>query len=402
MSNQSQKITQEFELLKKALNQKQRRLFAWAKAISLWKWWVEIVANSTGMSTNTVRRGKKELETNDPIVFSDRIRKEWWWRKKEVDLNPKIKEEIKIIMEESTVWDPMSLLKWTSKSLRKIQEALKTKNIHIGYDVIWRLLKSMWYSLQMNKKMIEWWNHEDRDEQFKFIWNKAKTFQNEWCAVISIDTKKKELIWNFKNWWRERAKKWEAENVNVYDFPSDANWKVSPYWVYDIVENKGLVNVWTSSDTATFAVESIRKRLNIMWEKYKKKWKVYINADWWWSNWSRVRLRKFELQKLANEQNIEFHVSHFPPWTSKRNKIEHKMFCYISKNWRWKPLKSVETVVNLIWNTKTKKGLEIICELDLNKYEKWIKISDEEFKKINLKKEDFHWEWNYLIWPNNN
>ena len=393
-------IKEKYNLLAKTLNEKQRRFWAWAEAIVLWNWGIEKVHKATWIAKNTIKRWKKELESWAEIVSSNNIRKWWGWRKKEINKNPKISEEIKKIMDENTAWDPMSLLKRTSKSLRKISEELESKWYKVWYDIVWRVLKWMWYSLQSNRKMLEWWNHKDRDAQFKFIWKKAKEFQNKWYAVLSVDTKKKELVWNFKNFWKERAKKWEAKIVNVYDFPSDADWKVSPYWIYDIVENEWFVNVWTSSDTSEFAVESIRKRWNTMWKKYLWK-KIYINADWWGSNWYRVRLWKFELQKLANERNTEFHVSHFPPWTSKRNKIEHKMFSFISKNRRWKPLVSLETVVNLIWSTKTKKWLEIICELDTNKYEKWIKISDKEFKKVNLKKDNFHWEWNYVIWPIN-
>ena len=390
-----------YDLLKNVFNEYTRRLWLWTEAIAIWRWWQTIVVKATGVNKNTVLAWVKEIRANKLNLNNWWICKKWWWRKKLTEINKDLIKDLKNIIDSSTRWDPESPLLWCSKSLRKIADELG-KTYKISHNTVWNILKNIWYSLQWNRKTQEWGEHKDRDEQFKFINKKTQDFQSEKEPVISVDTKKKENIGNFKNEWKEYYKKWSSPEVNVYDFIDKEKWKVNPYWVYDIEQNKWWVSVWISSDTAKFAVNSIRSWWYKMWKKtYKWATKIYINADWWWSNGSRVRMWKTELQKFANEINMEIHISHFPPWTSKWNKIEHRMFSFISKNWRWKPLLDRATVVKLIWNTTTKTWLKIEAELDENIYEKWIKISDEEFSKVNIKKNDFHGEWNYIILPNN-
>ena len=392
-------VKQKYKQISNYLNEKSRRIWAASEAIAIWFWWKKIVSEATKIDYKTIKRWISELEKPNSNELGDRIRVKWWWRKKLTEINKNLEKDLKEIIESSTRWDPESPLLWCSKSLRKIAEEL-SKKYKISHNAVWSLLKNIWYSLQWNRKTQEWWSHEDRDKQFKFIYNKTKEFQSNKQPVISVDTKKKENIGNFKNEWKEYYKKWSSPEVNVYDFIDKEKWKVNPYWVYDVEQNKWWVSVWISKDTAQFAVNSIRSWWYNMWIKiYKEAKRIYINADWWWSNGSRVRLWKTELQKLSNEIWMEIHVSHFPPWTSKWNKIEHKMFSFISKNWRWRPLIDRATVVKLIWNTTTKTWLKIQSKLDENIYEKWIKISDEELAKVNLKKEDFHGEWNYHIIP---
>jgi hypothetical protein len=263
------------------------------------------------------------------------------------------------------------------------------------------LLSEVGYSLQANKKTKEGGNHPDRDKQFQYINEKAKRFQSNKQPVISVDAKKKENIGNFKNNGREYAKKGNAPEVNVYDFIDKEKGKVTPYGVYDLAKNNGWVSVGISADTAKFAVESIRKWwTNMGKECYPNVSELYINADGGGSNGSRTRLWKIELQKLATELQVKIHVSHFPPGTSKWNKIEHRMFSFISKNWRGKPLINRATVVNLIGNTRTTKGLKISAQLDEAIYQKGIKISDRELSEVFLEKDEFHGEWNYIILPN--
>ena len=392
-------IKKKYDQLKEHLNEKTRRLWCATEAEEEWRWWISKVVRATWVSAPTIRRWISELKSPEKVVIW-RIREKWWWRKKLLNKDSNLKTDLENLVEPATRWEPESPLKRTSKSTIKLASELNKEKHRASYKTVWRILKILWYSLQSNRKVKEWWEHPDRNEQFEYINNKTKYFQKRNEPVVSVDTKKKENIWNFKNEWKEYHKKWESPKVNVYDFLDKEKWKVSPYWVYDLDKNKWWVNVWISADTAEFSVNSIRKWWQRMWNKtYPKAKELYINADGWWSNWRRNRLWKLELQKFATETWLIIHVSHFPPWTSKWNKIEHKMFCFISKNWRGRPLIDTATVVNLIGNTKTKTGLTIEAELDENIYEKWIKVSDEELEKINIQKDDFHGEWNYYIKP---
>lgn len=307
------------------------------------------------------------------------------------------------MIESATRGDPCSSLLWTSKSTYKIAEELNKEGYRAGRKVVGRILKSLDYSLQSNKKTREGLGHIDRDAQFQYINEKTKLLQSKNIPVISVDTKKKENIGNYKNNGTEYRIKGNPREVEAYDFIDKNKGKVVPYGVYDITLNKGWVSVGINNDTAQFAVNSIRSWWHEMGrEKYSEMTEIFINADGGGSNGSRNRLWKIELQKLANELDKSIHVSHFPPATSKWNKIEHKMFCFISANWKAKPLIDKATVVNLIANTTTKNGLTIKAKIDENIYQKGIKISDKELKKIIITRSDFHGEWNYTIDPQTN
>jgi hypothetical protein len=300
-----------------------------------------------------------------------------------------------------TVGDPMNTLLWTSKSTRKLSDELKRKGFNVSYNVVNRILSTEGFSLQGNKKVDEGGEHEDRDAQFVHINKVATEFIASSDPVISVDCKKKELVGNFKNSGREWYPKGKAPDVLVYDFEDKELGKAVPYGVYDIEQNQGWVSVGINYDTAKFAVSTIRNWWYEMGvELYGNSKRLLITADGGGSNSSRSRLWKSELQLLSNELNMEIVVSHFPPGTSKWNKIEHKMFSYISLNWRAKPLINIEVIVKLIAGTTTSKGLLIKSKVDEAVYEKGIKITDEELLKINIKRNDFHGEWNYSIAPN--
>ncbi len=310
-----------------------------------------------------------------------------------------VREKSHEIVAPFTGGDPMSSLLWTSKSLRNLSKELKRGGYDISHRTVSIMLHYIGYSLKSNKKSNEGKSEPDRDEQFRHISDTAMEFMKENQPVISMDTKKKELIGDFKN----NGKEWKPEgdyDVNVYDFPADADGKAAPYGVYDVKRNEVWVNVGIDHDTAEFAVESVRKWWKFMGrERYPEAKRLLITADGGGSNGSRVKLWKIELQKLANEFDLIITVCHFPPGMSKWNKIEHRLFSFITKNWRGKPLTSFQVVVNLIANTRTEKGLSVKCELDERIYEKGITVTDEELSRINIKRDEFHGERNYTISP---
>ena len=399
-------LKEKYRLLLPYLDEKRKRLYLASEVIGMGRGGLKIVASLTKLSRVTLIAGTKELLSNskelndDTVVDNGEIRKKGGGRKKVVDVNVAIVDKLKELVTPYTVGDPMRALLWTSKSTRKLADELIFFGFNVSYNVVNRILQSEGFSLQSNKKTNEGGTHQDRDLQFQHINNKSLEFIAKNEAVISVDCKKKELIGGFKNNGREWAKKGQAEEVNVYDFQSLSIGKAVPYGVYDINKNEGWVSVGVNYDTAQFAVSSIRNWWIEMGEKqYVNTKRIYINADGGGSNSSRSRLWKVELQKFATEINKEIHVSHFPPGTSKWNKIEHRMFSYISMNWRAKPLVSFEVIINLISATKTKKGLKINSKLDETIYEKGIKISDKELKKIVIEKNQFHGEWNYIIKP---
>ncbi len=379
------------------LNEFQTRWYAAREAESYGRGGIKRMHEITGLSRTTIIKGIKELK-NKNLRINKRVRKVGGGRKKIEENNPKLIISLKKILDVSTAGNPMSFMKWTNKSLRKIEEELKRMGHDISYRTIGTRLKKMGYSQQINKKSFEGSSHPERDEQFCYINDTVKNFVSKRQPVISVDTKKKELVGNFKNSGQVWTKNGQAEHVNAYDFPSFAKGKAVPYGAYDINLNKGFVNVGISSDTAEFAVESIRQWWKQLGKKhYPKAKELLITADSGGSNGYRNRGWKYFLNKLAKEMKLKITVLHFPPATSKWNKIEHRMFSFISMNWKGKPLTDWEVIINFIKNTTTKKGLKIFARLDKKKYEKGKKFSDEEMERIKIEHHEFHPEWNYTI-----
>ncbi len=398
-----QKTKTDFEAISFYLNERSRRIWAAIEAKNYGWGGVSLVSQATGIDRKTIRKGLLELALDETKKLDrNHIRKSGGGRKKLTDKHPRLLQDLDSLIDPITRGDPESPLLWTCKSTPKLADELTTQGYKICQRTVCDLLYHLGYSLQGNKKTKEGTNHPDRNAQFEYINQKVISFQKNHYPVISVDTKKKENIGNFKNRGKEYQPKGNPEKVKTHDFPDKKLGKVSPYGVYDISRNKGWVSVGISSDTAEFAVNSIRSWWYKMGQPfYEKSDELLITADCGGSNGYRTRLWKRELQKLANELNMIIHVCHFPPGTSKWNKIEHRMFSFISENWRGRPLITKETVVNLISNTKTKKGLEIQSQLDENTYEKGIKVTDEEMNNINIEKDEFHGEWNYKISPQN-
>jgi transposase len=384
------------------LDEKERRLLLGAEANSLGHGGITLVSELSGVSQKTISNGKKELKNPTETTFDcTRQRKKGGGRHRIEQTQPGIKEAIEEMLEAYTRGDPENPLLWTSKSLRHLETALREKGFVVDHSTISRLLKEMGYSLQGNRKELAITeSHLDRDAQFTTINESVKKFLEKGAPVLSVDAKKKENIGNFKNSGQEYHKKGNAQKVLDHDFPIKELGKATPYGIYDIFRNHGFVSVGVSSDTAEFAVESLRKWQEIVGAKeYPESKEMLIVADSGGSNGYRTRLWKAELQRLSNELDKEITVLHLPPGTSKWNKIEHRLFSFISKNWRGKPLISMAVIVELIGSTKTEKGLKVDCVTDTNTYLRGIKVSDKEFKLINIKHHEFHGEWNYTISP---
>jgi hypothetical protein len=396
-----QKIFERYSLIKPFLyNEQQRRIFAASEARVIGYGGISMLSRITGLDREAISRGLKEINSSENNDTS-RIRKIGGGRKKIEEIMPEIKDKLEEIMNSSTCGSPESALKWTKKSLHNIEDELKEMGYIVSHTTVYRLLSELDYSMQGNQKSIEGNSqHPDRNDQFENINKKVKEFQDKGQPVISVDTKKKELIGKFKNNGKEYCKKGQPTKVNVHDFEDKKKGSVRPYGVYDIKNNQGWVNVGTDKDTAMFAVESIRRWwYNLGKENYPHATQILITADGGGSNGSRTRLWKYELQKLATELDLDITVCHYPPGTSKWNAIEHRMFSYISQNWRGRPLESHEVIINLIASTTTKKGLKIKCAIDDNKYEKGIKISDEQMELININADSVLGNWNYTIKP---
>ncbi len=394
----------QYDKLLPLLDERSIRLILASNALSIGRGGKTLVSKASGVSRSTIDIGVAELnqstlDSNNPHLI--KVRKSGGGRKKNIVSDAKLVQSIEEIVAPHTMGDPMNPLRWTSKSFRKICAALKAKGHKISHQTTGETLKAMGYSIQQNKKTDEGGKHEDRDAQFLHINDTAKLYLENKNPVISVDCKKKELIGNFKNAGSEWLPAKNPTTVNVHDFVNKELGKAIPYGIYEVENNEGFVNVGISHDTAAFAVATIR----VWWdqvgkEKFKASKKIYITADGGGSNSSRSRLWKSELQTFANETGLEITVSHYPPGTSKWNKIEHRLFSYISINWRAKPLVSLQVTLNLIASTTTQAGLKVKARLDETHYQTGIKISDEQMKKINLIKNDFHGEWNYTIKPN--
>jgi len=392
------KIKQDFDRIAPFLDEKTTRLYVANQVLSIGRGGKALVSNALKISRVRINNGIKELLDQIPLSADDKQRRGGGGRKPIDTHYPDIKEQIENIISPYTRGDPMNPLRWCSKSLRKIATALKDKGYSISHVSIEKYLLENNYSLQSNRKTDEGSSEEDRDKQFEHINSKAKLFMSENEPVISVDCKKKELIGNFKNAGQEWEKCGMPQEVNVYDFIDKILGKAVPYGTYDIAQNKGWVSVGISSDTAEFSVNTIRTWWHQMGkETYPNATKLLITADSGGSNSATGRLWKRELQSFATETGLEINVCHYPPGTSKWNKIEHRLFSFITKNWRGKPLISLETVVNLIANTTTEKGLKVRAMKDTKIYQKGIKISDKEMGKINIKKDDFRGKWNYVI-----
>ncbi len=383
-----------------ALFENQKRWLAAEKANELGRGGIAKVMALTGLSRNTIKRGMEELENNKALGFDGQVRKPGAGRKIATETNPTLIDDIEKILNGSTAGDPMTNLKWTCKSTRNIADELKKSGHTIAHETVRAILIEQGYSLQTNRKMLSGKHHPDRDAQFRFINRSVNRFFKNKDPVISVDTKKKELVGNFSNNGQEWKKKGDATKVLDHDFKSLGNGIAVPYGSYDIKRNEGFVNVGISSDTSEFAVNSIWQWWRHFGKRsYKDADELLICADGGGSNSSRSRAWKFYLQELSNKIGISITVCHYPPGTSKWNKIEHRMFSFISMNWKGKPLENYESILKLISGTKTKNGLKIGTRLDTKHYKKGRKITKEDFENIALEFKNKFPLWNYTIKP---
>jgi hypothetical protein len=388
-----------FEALAPVLDERARRRFAAAEAMAAGRGGVTAVARMTGIARSTIGRGLAELRGAETRAL-ERIRRPGGGRKPLSETDASLLDDLRSLVEPDARGDPQSPLLWTCKSLRKLSASLRAMGHTIGRTLVGELLHRLDYRLQANRKTREGTNHPDRDAQFRYITDRVKDALAAGEPAISVDTKKKELVGDFKNGGREWRPQGSPEQVRVHDFVIPELGRAVPYGVYDIAGNAGWVSVGVDHDTAAFAVNAIRSWWRLMGRgRYPDAGRLLITADGGGSNGSRVRLWKLELQKLADELGLSITVCHLPPGTSKWNKIEHRLFSFITGNWRGKPLVSHQVIVQLIAATTTTAGLTIRCELDRNAYPAGVKVSDVELAAVNLARHDFHGEWNYTISP---
>jgi len=393
------RIEQRLAAVLPLLDERSRRLVAASEAIALGSGGVSLVSRASGLSRKAIAKGMSEVRSGH-VLPAGRVRREGAGRKKTTVRDPQIARSLEAIIEPGTRGDPETPLRWTLKSTRTIANALSQSGHQISHAKVGQLLRDQGYSLQGNRKTEEGVNHQDRDKQFRYINRLVSKRMKAGQPVISVDTKKKELLGNYVNSGEQWLPAKNPKKVNGHDFPHPDIPRAFPYGIYDIDKNKGFVNVGTDHDTGEFAVASIRG----WWRAegcriYPKATSLLITADGGGSNGYRLRLWKVELQKLADELGLSISVCHFPPGTSKWNKVEHRLFSFISSNWRGEPLLDYETVVKLISNTKTATGLSVKCRLDRRKYEVGRKISNADMKTVNLEPQKFHGEWNYIIHP---
>jgi transposase len=386
------------------LNERLRRLWAAAEAREIGWGGVTTVALATGLSQTTIAAGLRELQAglagDEARGAPRRVRRPGGGRKPLIEHDARLLEDLEALVDPVTRGDPQSPLRWTCKSTRRLAEALRQEGHTVGYRTVAALLGELGYSLQSNRKAREGASHPDRNAQFEYINDQVRRFQRRGQPIVSVDTKKKELVGDFKNAGREYQREGQPEEVRVHDFEDKELGKAIPYGVYDLAANEGWVSVGIDHDTARFAAETLRRWWVHMGSKvYPKAKGLLVTADSGGSNGSRVRLWKLAVQELADVTGLRIKVCHFPPGTSKWNKIEHRMFCHITENWRGRPLRSLEVIVNLIGGTRTEAGLRIEAGLDTGSYPKGVEVSDEEMAGLRVKGDDFHGDWNYTITP---
>lgn len=403
MADAESAIAERYRLMAPQLNERQRRRFAATEARIFGRGGIAAAARACGLAENTVRKGLAELEAPEPLE-ADRVRAPGAGRRSAVQDDPELLDALRALVEADTRGDPERVLLWTSRSLRNLAEELAAQGHRVGKDLVGRLLKnSLGFSLQGARKTLEGSQHPDRDQQFAHINDTVAAALATGQPAISIDTKKKELVGEFKNGGAEWHPAGKPPRVNTHDFPSMASGKAIPYGVYDIADDSGFVSVGIDHDTAQFSVAAIRA----WWEqlgrsRYPTADSLTITADCGGSNSPRGRLWRVELQNLADHTGLSIQVCHFPPGTSKWNKIEHRLFSFISKNWRGQPLASYEVIINLIAATSTRTGLEVYARLDENAYPDKLQVSDERLSAVNITRDPFHGEWNYTIAPSPN
>jgi hypothetical protein len=396
------RIRRKFRLVAVELDERRRRQWAAAEARDAGWGGISLVARATGLSRPTIMAGLKELELSakSRLVAAARVRSPGGGRRTLTQSDPGLLEALERLIDPATRGDPMSPLRWTCKSTAKLAEELTRQNHHVSDRTVAMLLKQSGYSLQANRKSREGSSHPDRNAQFEYINRQVRAFQKRQQPVVSVDTKKKELVGEFKNPGEEWQRQGQPQPVNVHDFPDKKLGKAIPYGVYDLAGNEGWVSVGIDHDTAEFACASILRWWNEMGlARFPRATELMITADGGGSNSSRNRLWKKSLQGLADELEMTLKICHFPPGTSKWNKIEHRLFCFITKNWRGRPLTTYEVIVNLIASTTTKTGLIVRAALDPREYETGITVSDEQLEHLRLTRAKFHGEWNYTIKP---
>ena len=392
-------VRERFSALESVLDEKSRRLLVAAESKAWGPGGISAVSKTTGVSRQVIRQGLRELEQTATHP-AGRIRRPGGGRKKAGKKDPTLVRDLEKLVEPTTRGDPESSLRWTCKSVRTLSGELARMGHKVSYPVVAELLHEMGYSLQANRKTKEGGSHPDRNAQFEHINGKVEHYIHVRQPVISVDTKKKELVGDFKNNGQDWRPRGEPKKVRVHDFVIPALGRAAPYGIYDLAQNTGWVSVGVDHDTASFAVETVRRWWHAMGKEiYPQAKRLLITADGGGSNGSRLRLWKLELQNLADETGLSIAVSHFPPGTSKWNKIEHRLFSFISKNWRGQPLTSLKVIVSLIAGTTTRKGLKVHAEIDDRSYPPGIKVADKDMAQINLRRDAFHGEWNYEILP---
>jgi transposase len=392
-------IGERYRALAGDLDERRRRLWAAAEARSAGYGGIAAVARASGISENTIRAGLRELERGETLERG-RVRRAGGGRKRLTETDPTLLSDLRALVEDESRGDPCSALLWTAKSVRRLAGELRERGHSVSHETVAQLLRSLGYSLQANRKTREGSSHPDRNAQFEHINQTAKAAIAAGQPVISVDTKKKELVGDFKNGGREWRPTGSPVPVRVHDFKDEELGKAIPYGVYDLADDTGWVNVGIDHDTSQFAVASIRGWWQHLGkERYPDATTLTITADCGGSNGNRAKLWKVELQKLADDTGLAIQVCHFPPGTSKWNKIEHRLFSFISRNWRAKPLVSLEVIINLIAATTTRTGLQVYAQLDQRDYPNKIRVTDAELAAINIHKADFHPDWNYRIDP---